>query len=135
VHSVLHRHCCLEMHVTAGCSPLRAFPFPSSPHLFTPRTNESAQTRGIILCLVAGSPAASGAIFVGEIFAVIGTALMDKILQSVAAYHRSLIDFDWQDAGQSDAVYEYVSLGKYLMIHPAASPLISGCLCINILSV
>ena len=35
-----------------------------------------------------------------------GTALLDKILQSVAAYHRSLIDFDWQDAGQSD-VYEY----------------------------
>lgn len=36
-----------------------------------------------------------------------GTALLDKILQSVAAYHRSLIDFDWQDVGQSDAVYEY----------------------------
>ena len=33
-------------------------------------------------------------------------ALPGRTLQSAAAYHRSLIDFDWQDAGQSDG-YEY----------------------------
>lgn len=71
----------IEYIVSAHRRPLLCFLF-SFPHTYlialqlAQDSNDAAQriciaqTRGIILCLVAGSPAASGAIFVGEIFIV-----------------------------------------------------------------